>query len=416
VEVENRFSVSARRMSRSIIRELLKLTNKPGLISFAGGLPNPGTFPRKELSEICAEILEEHSAVALQYGATEGLAGLRDQLLGFLAGQGLRLSREQLVITSASQQSLDLVGRVFLDRGDTVITENPSYLGAISAFKTYGVRFLTVDMDGEGLRTELLRAALQEQSRTAGSGAEYYQNMPKLIYTVPDFQNPSGLTLSLQRRRELLELAEEFDQIIVEDVPYRWLRYSGEELPLLSALEAQRPGFSGPSRVIGLFTFSKILSPGIRLGWVTAAPAVIDKIVQAKQAADLCTSCLSQMIAEQFMRRGLLQRRIAENIELYRRRCQAMVEALERELPQVEGLRWYVPHGGLFLWLELPPGMDTEEMFGEAIERDVAYVVGSAFFPNGGGHNTMRLNFSFPSEEEIAEGIRRLAGLIASRL
>ena len=410
MEMKGRFSIAAKRMSRSVIRELLKLTNRPGLISFAGGLPYPGSFPVEGIRDICARVLSESPHVALQYSATEGLPELRDLLVGFLSSHGLAVGREELIVTSASQQSLDLVGKIFLDRGDTVITENPSYLGALSAFRSYGVRFLPVEMDEEGLRTDLLARELKECKSSAGSGEEYFQNMPKFLYTIPDFQNPTGVTLSLARRRELLEVAEEYDLLIVEDVPYKWLRFAGEDLPMLSALE--RESGDGGRRVIGLYTFSKILSPGLRLGWVTADPAVIDKFVQAKQAVDLCTSSLAQSIAAEFLKSGELEGAIRRNRQAYARKAKAMLEALESEMPRPPGLCWTVPQGGMFLWLILPEPLDADRLFMEALEANVAYVVGSAFYPNGGGHSTMRLNFSFPSEEEIREGIRRLAALI----
>jgi 2-aminoadipate transaminase len=407
-------------MSRSVIRELLKLANKPGLISFAGGLPFPGTFPDRELASICERILGDNAQVALQYSATEGLASFRDLLVELVNERGLSACREELIVTTASQQSLDLVGKIFIDRGDIVVTENPSYLGAISAFKAYGVRFLPVDIDEEGMKTEQLRGQLAELSAVAGSGPEYYQNMPKFIYTVPDFQNPSGVTMSLHRRQELLDIAAEYDLLIVEDVPYRWLRYRGEDVPMIASLERGRRGETAPggipSRVLSLFTFSKILAPGVRLGWIIADASIIDKLVQAKQATDLCTSAFSQRIAEEFIRAGLLERRIAANIEIYRRRLEVMLAALEEHMPRAEGLSWAIPEGGMFLWIRLPEDIDADEMFKEAIERNVAYVIGSAFHPNGGGHNTLRLNFSYPSEEEIRKGIRRLAGLVVSRL
>jgi len=410
----DRFSSRAEGMKRSPIRELLKLVNKPGLISFAGGLPHPGSFPARELAEICHEVIQSGAEISLQYSATEGLTSLRDLLVSFMAENGLKLDREELVITTASQQSLDLMGKIFLDRGDLIITENPSYLGAVSAFKSYGTNFLAIEMDEEGLRTDLLRRELEALQRRAGR--DYLREKLKFLYTVPDFQNPSGITMSLPRRRELLEIASEFDFLIVEDMPYRWLRFAGETLPMLSALECgpdDRP-CSGFRRVIDLFTFSKILSPGIRLGWVTAAAEVIDKLVQAKQSADLCTSALSQRIAEEFLKRGLIPARIRQNCDIYRRKLAVMLEALEQHMPKAPGLCWTRPQGGLFLWLILPEAMNTEQMFAAAIARNVAYVVGASFYPNGGGHNTMRLNFSFPTEEEIREGIRRLAGLVAS--
>jgi len=409
MEIRNRFSVSARRMGRSIIRELLKLANRPEIISFAGGLPSPGTFPAAELSGICTDILKGKSHISLQYSATEGLSELRELLIAFLKGRGLAVKMEELLVTTASQQSLDLLGKIFIDRGDTVIVESPSYLGAISAFKAYGVRFTTVDMDNEGLITTDLKKVLAELKKSAGGAVEYYQNMPKFIYTIPDFQNPSGVTMSLKRRLELLELAEEYDLVIIEDVPYRWLRYEGKEIPLISALDKGR-------RVVNLFTFSKILSPGIRLGWVTAAPMIIDKLVQAKQGTDLCTSAFTQAIAAEYMKRGLLDPGIEANIKFYRDKLAILIGALEEYMPRLPELKWIVPEGGLFLWIMLPRNMDADEMFKRAIDHNVAYVIGSAFFPNGGGHNTMRLNFSYPSDEEIVEGIRRLAALIKEQV
>ncbi len=409
MEMKGRFSIAAKRMSRSVIRELLKLTNRPGLISLAGGLPYPDGFPVEGIREVCDRILSQSPQVALQYGATEGLPELRDLLVGFLARNGLEVARDELIVTSASQQSLDLVAKIFLDRGDTVIIENPSYLGALSAFRSYGASFLPVETDEQGLRTDDLARVLKELKAIAGSGEEYLQNMPKFLYTIPDFQNPTGITMSLARRRELLEVAAEYDLLIVEDVPYKWLRFAGEDLPMLSALE--RKG-DGGRRVISLYTFSKILSPGMRLGWVTADPAVIDKFVQAKQAVDLCTSSLSQAIAAEFLKSGELEAGIRRNCQAYARKARAMLQALEEKMPRLPGLCWTVPEGGMFLWLILPESMDADHMFKEALEANVAYVVGSAFYPNGGGHNSMRLNFSFPSEEQIREGIGRLAGLI----
>ncbi len=404
MEVTGRFSISARRMSRSIIRELLKLTRKPGLISFAGGLPFPETFPGERLKSICSDVLATIPEVALQYSPTEGLQSLRETLKDFLKSHGFDIGKKQLIVTTASQQSLDLIGKVFIDRGDTVVTENPSYLGALSAFRAYGARFLTVDVDRDGICTGLLRKRLDELKTNAGSGNEYYQNMPKFIYTIPDFQNPTGTVISLERRKELLRLAGEFDLIIVEDVPYRWLRYVGKEIPMLSSMDTD-------NRVIGLFTFSKILSPGLRLGWMTAHETIMDKIVQAKQAADLCTSAFTQSIADSFMKNKFIEGRIADNISIYREKLLVMLDSIDEFFPENENMELYKPAGGLFLWIKMPECIDTDEMFKEAIDRNVAYVIGSAFYPNGGGHNTMRLNFSYPSSEQIHEGIKRLGNL-----
>lgn len=409
MEIESRFSISARRMSRSIIRELLKLTRKPGLISFAGGLPFPGTFPKDEIKDICDEILSDIPDIVLQYSATEGIASLRESLTEFLKTKGFDIGEKQLIVTTASQQSLDLVGKIFIDRGDTIVTENPSYLGALSAFRAYGAKILTVDIDGEGMRTDLLGERLKEIRKGAGNGSEYYQNMPKFIYTIPDFQNPTGTVMSLKRRKELLELSEKYDLLIIEDIPYRWLRYRGESLPMLSSMDVS-------GRVIGLFTFSKILSPGLRLGWITARKTIVDKIVQAKQASDLCTSALTQGIADLYIRNGFINSGIESNIITYREKLDVMLEAIDEFFPKVSGMQIYKPAGGLFLWIKLPENIDTDEMFKDAIDRNVAYVIGSAFYPNGGGHSTMRLNFSYSKADDIHEGIKRLGGLIGDTL
>ncbi len=408
---ERFFSTAAAGMTRSVIRELLKFANRPGLISFAGGLPHPGTFPARELAQICSELLEYHPNLALQYGTTEGLSSLRELLLAFLRAQGLEVSQEELIVSSASQQSLDLLGKVLLDPGDRVVMENPSYIGAIGAFRSYGARFLAVEMDGQGLRTGVLARELA-RLREAG------ERPPKFIYTVPDFQNPTGITMSEPRRRELLEIAGEHDLLIVEDVPYRWIRFRGEAPPMIATLERRQAGgpAEGLRRVISVFTFSKILAPGLRLGWITADARLIDRLVQAKQATDLCTAAFTQMLAEQFIRRGLMAARIEMTADLYRQKMEVMRESLEEMMPKVPGLSWTAPEGGMFLWITLPPEMDAEQMLPEALRRDVAYVAGSAFYLDGGGRNTMRLNFSFPSREEIREGIGRLAGLIRARL
>ncbi len=317
--------------------------------------------------------------VALQYSPTEGLQSLRETLKDFLKLHGFDVGKKQLIVTTASQQSLDLIGKVFIDRGDAVVTENPSYLGALSAFRAYGARFLTVDVDRDGICTDLLRKRLNELKTNAGSGNEYYQNMPKFIYTIPDFQNPTGSVISLERRKELLKLAGEFDLIIVEDVPYRWLRYVGKEIPMLSSMDTD-------NRVIGLFTFSKILSPGLRLGWMTAHETIMDKIVQAKQAADLCTSAFTQSIADSFMKNKFIEGRITDNISIYREKLLVMLDSIDEFFPENESMELYKPAGGLFLWIKMPEYIDTDEMFKEAIDRNVAYVIGSAFYPNGGGH------------------------------
>jgi len=390
------YSASARVMTRSLIRELLELTQRGGIISFAGGLPDPATFPTEELKAITAEILDHNAAAALQYGPTEGDLQLRRELMKWVAKDGIRTSPDQVLITIGSQQGLDLVGRVFLDPGDVVVLELPSYMAGLQVFRSYRAEMVGVPQDSDGMRMDLLEqvlARLRREGRRA-----------KLIYVVPDFQNPSGETLSSGRRKRLLELAREYQTLVVEDNPYRELRYEGTAPPPIAALDTE-------GRVIYLSTLSKTLCPGLRIAWIVASDELIRQFVTAKQGLDLCCPAFTQAIAAEFIARGHLASRIPRIIELYRRKRDAMLRALEAEMPA--GVTWSRPAGGLFLWVRLPEGMDTEQLLPTAVEEaHVAYVIGSGFHADGGGKNAMRMNFSFPSEADTAEGIRRLAGLI----
>jgi 2-aminoadipate transaminase len=394
------YSASAQIMTRSLIRELLKLTQRGGIISFAGGLPDPATFPTDELKAITADVLDRDAAKALQYGPTEGDARLRAELVKWVAKDGIKTSPDRVLITTGSQQGLDLVGRVFLDPGDIVVLELPSYMAALQVFRSYRAEMVGVPQDSDGMRMDLLEqtlARLRREGRRA-----------KLIYVVPDFQNPSGETLTAERRRRLLELAREYQTLVVEDNPYRELRYEGTAPPPVAALDTE-------GRVIYLSTLSKTLCPGLRIAWVVASDELIRQFVTAKQGMDLCCPAFTQAIAAEFIARGHLSSRIPGIIELYRRKRDAMLHALEAEMPS--GVRWSRPAGGLFLWVRLPEGMDTEQLLLAAVEEArVAYVVGSGFHADGGGKNAMRMNFSFPSEMDTAEGIRRLAGLIKRQM
>lgn len=394
------YSASARVMSRSLIRELLKLTRRRNLISFAGGLPDPSTFPVAELKTITALILDREPQLALQYGPTEGDARLRDELVRWMAKDGLQVTRDQVLITIGSQQGLDLVGRVFTDPGDVIIVERPTYMAALQVFRSYRVEMAGVAQDDDGLRPELLERTLADLARAG--------KRPKLLYVVPDFQNPSGVTMSEGRRARVLELAREFHLLVVEDSPYRELRFEGSAPPPLAALD--RDG-----RVIYLSTFSKTLCPGLRIAWITARDEIIQQLVTAKQGMDLCCPAFTQAIAAEFCAQGHIYSRISQITALYRRKRDVMLATLEREMP--DGVSWTHPQGGLFLWVRLPEAMDTEQLLVPAVEEEgVAYVVGSGFHADGGGKHTMRLNFSFPSEAEIEEGIRRLAALVRRRL
>jgi 2-aminoadipate transaminase len=401
IDLVKNFSIIARRMKKSVIRELLKLTNKPEIISFAGGLPDPESFPQKEILEIARDILDKEARVALQYGETEGDFKLRTELVKLAKKNGENLTEENILVTVASQQGLDMLGKVFIDPSDPILVELPSYVGGLQAFTCYGANMFGIPMDDEGLRVDILHDHLKHLK----AQEEHY----KLIYVVPDFQNPSGVTLSLERRKQLIKLSREFHILIIEDTPYRELRFEGEKLPSLKSLD-------DTDNVVSLHSFSKILAPGLRVGWVVAHPSIIHKLTIAKQSIDLCTPPLSQVIAREFLRRGLLEGHIEQIKEVYRKKKNTMLAALEEYMPRVEGLRWTKPQGGLFLWLVMPESISADEMFPEALKENVAYVTGSAFHCDGGGHNTMRLNFSYPTEGQIREGIKRLSRVIEKKL
>ncbi len=396
IDYEQFFSSSAKRMKKSEIRELLKLTRQPGIISFAGGLPAPDLFPVEEIKEISQLILDREGTVALQYGPTEGDTVLREELLKLSKKNGVDISLDQLVIITSSQQGLDLVGKVFVDPGDIVMTGNPTYVGGIQAFNSYGAKMVGIDLDDQGMNVELLEAKIKA---LAADGKK-----PRFIYVVPDFQNPSGLTMGLERRKQLIDVAERYDLIIIEDSPYRQLRFEGEAEPPLISLN--------PERVLALYTFSKILLPGFRLGWMAGPKTLIQKMVVAKQAVDLCSPPFNQAILAEYVKRGSLEKQIGKIIAAYRDKRDFMLAKLEEYMPKMDGLKWTRPQGGLFLWVTVPPHIDTTEIFPKAIEKKVAYVVGRAFFPNEGGQHAMRINFSYASKEDIDQGVQRLAELI----
>ena len=398
----DRYAQRTQWMTSSTIRELLKITEQPGVISFAGGLPAPEVFPIKEFEEATQRVLKEHGPQALQYSTTEGYRPLREMIARHTARYGIAVEPDNILITSGSQQALDLIGKVFLNPGDRVLVERPTYLGALQAWKAYQAEYVTVPIDDDGMRTDLVEEALR-----AG---------PKFIYALPNFQNPAGVTLSHERREELVALADRYGVPIVEDDPYGQLRYEGEHLPPLIVIDKHRrmrEGYSG--NVIYLSTFSKTLAPGLRLGWVIAPRRVIQKLVQAKQGADLHTSTFTQMVAYEVARGGFLDRHVREIREVYRERRDAMLAAMERYFPS--GVHWTRPQGGLFLWVTLPEAIDAGKLLKAAVEEEkVAFVPGSAFYPDGSGHNTMRLNFSYSTPDVIEEGIRRLGRVLTRAL
>ena len=389
-------------LRRSEIRELLKHTINPGVISLAGGLPYPGLFPIEELKDIVATVLDREGGQALQYGPTEGDPRLIDFLVQWMREhEGAEIDRSYFLICSGAQQALDLIGRVFIDPGDPIIVGLPTYLGAIQAFQSYRANLIGVPVDKQGMDVERVEEILKEFD---GKGLKV-----KFIYIVPDFQNPTGVTLSLERREKLLDLCYEYDTVTIDDSPYRDLRYEGERLPMVGPMDKRGYAFS-------VHTFSKIFAPGPRLGWIVANPAIMDKLVMAKQPADLCTSSFSQAILFEFLNRGLLKSHIAKTVEYYRKKQETMLQALDKYMPKDAGIDWTHPEGGLFLWMCLPEHLDADVLFPKAIEKKVVYVMGSAFHFDRSGKNSLRLNFSYPSEEEIEEGIKRLADLVKEEL
>jgi 2-aminoadipate transaminase len=393
------YSKNALNMKRSEIRELLKFTRLPDIISFAGGLPASETFPVKELEEISCELLREKGATALQYGPTEGEFALREEIAKWMSRERVSVRPENILVTSGSQQGLDIVSKVFLDPKDIVVVELPTYIGGLQAFTAYRARMIGVPQDNCGMRMDLLEKTLVKLAARS--------RKPKFIYVVPDFQNPSGVTMSLERRRKLLELAYKFEVPILEDSPYRDLRFTGQTVPAIFNLDTDK-------QVMVLGTFSKLLCPGLRLAWIMAPTEWMDRMVVAKQSMDLCCPTYTQLIIAEFMKRGLLPRQIDRIRKLYAKKREVMLEALRRDMPK--GVEWTEPEGGLFLWVKLPKNMSANTLFPKAVENKVVYVVGSAFHCNGKGQNTMRLNFSYSSEEQINKGIERLAKMITENM
>ncbi|MBS1882912.1 MAG: PLP-dependent aminotransferase family protein [Actinobacteria bacterium] len=386
-------------MRSSAMRDLMAVTARPEVISLAGGLPDTSTFPPQSFAAQMTRIAQESAAAALQYGPTEGFEETKDCIVEVMAAEGMLPDPDDIVVTTGGQQAIDLVTKTLVDPADVVITEAPTYPGAVPVFCSYQADVRQVEMDADGMRIDLLEALLEELS-AAG-------RRPKFVYTVPSFQNPGGVTLSLARRLRLVELAQEHELLVVEDNPYGMLRYGGEALPPLYQLD-------GGDFVVYLGTFSKILSPGIRLGWVVAPPPVLEKVVLGKGAADLCTSTLTQFFVRQYFGEGGWRRYVEDLVGLYRGRRDTMLEALHEHFPAAAS--WTEPDGGLFIWATLPDYIDTEDLLAKALRSDVAFVPGRAAYVDGRGGNSMRLNFSGVTDEEIREGIKRIGAVITEQV
>jgi 2-aminoadipate transaminase len=395
-----KFSERSLTMKASAIRELLKLVDSPDIISLAGGMPDPTLFPKETIAEISKEVFANHGGKALQYGATEGIPSLRETLVNEGLSEGIKgLKKENLIVTTASQQGLDLIAKIFINPGDTVIVEAPSYVGGLQAFNAFQANFVTVPLDDEGIQTDILEKKLKDLKN---------KNVNvKFIYLIPNFQNPAGVTLSLERRKKVLEISHKYDVSIIEDDPYGEIRFEGEKLPPLVAMD-------NIGNVIALRTFSKILAPGLRLGWIIAEEEVIQKLVLAKQASDLCSPSATQYIADTFIRQGHMNNYLDLVRKTYREKKDVMLSALEKYFP--EETSWTKPEGGMFVWVTVPEYINTDELFKESIKEKVAYVIGSAFYPHGEDKHHIRLNFTLPTKEQIEEGVKRLGKLIEEKI
>lgn len=385
-------------MVSSEIRDLLSVTARPDIISLAGGLPNTQVLPPEVLIEVASEVFRDDTPGSLQYGPSDGYAPLKRVLCQVMSLENIHAYPENLVITHGAQQALEILAKIFINPGDCIVVEAPTYVGALNSFMSYQPTFITIPMDEEGLNLGILADRLS-RLRRQGTKA-------KFLYTVPNFQNPAGITLSAKKRARLLEVAQEFELLIIEDNPYGLLRYEGEPLPPLKSLD--------PENVIYLGTLSKIFSAGLRVGWILAPGPVSEKVLLAKQSADLCTSTLTQRIAYYYFATQNWQAVISRLVNLYRSRRDAMLAALEEYFP--EEASWTRPQGGLFIWARLPKYINTKDMLASALENKVAYVPGTGFYPDAKGTNEMRLNFSYPPEEKIWEGVRRLSKVINREL
>ncbi|MGA2924549.1 MAG: PLP-dependent aminotransferase family protein [Solirubrobacteraceae bacterium] len=393
------FAERTKVMKSSAMRDLMALTERPDVISLAGGLPDTSTFPPDSYASLMGTVAAQSCARALQYGPTEGFALVKRCIVKVMAAEGIEIDADELLVTTGGQQVIDLVCKTLLDPGDVVVTEAPTYPGAVPTFSTYQADVVQVTLDRDGMRVDELESTLDELERTG--------RRPKFIYTVPNFHNPAGVTMSLERRIELVRIAGERELLVLEDNPYGLLRYEGTPLPTLRSLD-------GGEFVIYAGTFSKILSPGVRLGWAAAPAPVMAKMSIGKQASDLCSSSISQYFVGAYFDSGPWEDYVRSLIEIYRRRRDVMLDALAEQFPREA--TWTHPQGGLFVWATLPDYIDTTDLLARALEQHVAFVPGRAAYVDGRGGSSMRLNFSGVSEDLIREGVRRLGEIVREQV
>ena len=394
--MESLFTERTKWMKASDVRELLKYAQNPRIISFGGGLPSPDSFPLADLEIIFTELLKEKGRSAFQYGPTQGDLPLRQALARRIQDRGVHGDAARIIVTHGAQQALELLGRIFLETGDVAIVSQPTYLGIFTALATYRPTYHGVPMDEEGILTDVLEADLRALAAKGG--------LPKFIYVVPTFHNPAGITMSARRRRRLLDITAERGIPIIEDDPYYDLRFEGEPVPPIASMDKE-------GWVIYLGSFSKILAPGFRIGWAAGPPEVINKMSLAKQGVDLFTNAFGQRVAERYLGLGMLEHHLPRIRAMYLRKRDVMLEAMEEHFPpEVE---WTRPEGGMFLWITVPPPTDTKFILPKAAERGVVYVPGHGFFAGPPKTNHMRLNFSYPSEDDIRRGIVILGQVLA---
>ncbi|MGZ6544023.1 MAG: aminotransferase-like domain-containing protein [Actinomycetota bacterium] len=377
-------------MSASEVRALFAVASRPEIVSFAGGMPYVQALAPEDILAVVADAFHVHGSATLQYAGGQGHLALRERLVPLMTAEGVDADPEDMVITTGAQQALDLIGKIFIDPGDLIAVEAPAYVGALTAFGAYEPRYLQIDLDDDGMMVDQLEEALVRGER------------PKFVYTVPNFGNPAGVTMSLHRRERLVSLCREAGIPIVEDNPYGLLRFEGEPLPCLRSMD--------PDNVLYLGTVSKVFSPGVRVGWALAEQSVVQRLILAKEAADLCGSSFTMLVTERYFADERWRDNLATFTELYRARRDTMLAALTEHFPPEA--TWTQPAGGFYVWVTLPEWFATQSMLAAAVERRVAYVPGTAFYPDGRGGNQMRLAFCYPTEDRIREGVARLGGLL----